>query len=76
MSENPMQELAPPETPTALVKAREVAKLAADWAAEQMGDKGIPWAGMSYPQQEGLVMTALTYMAVEHAMNEFEESQQ
>lgn len=76
MSENPIHELAPADTPPALVKAREVAKLACDWAAEQMGPQGVPWAGMHYAQQEAMVMTALTHIAMEQALNEFEESQQ
>ena len=31
---------------------------------------------MNPMNQRGLVMTALTYMGMEHALNEFEESQQ
>jgi hypothetical protein len=76
MSENPIHELAPADTPTALVKARAVAEMCADWAAEQMGANGVPWNRMSHMNQQGLVMTALTYMGMEHALNEFEESQQ
>jgi hypothetical protein len=76
MSENPIHELAPADTPTALVKARAVAELCADYCAEQMGDSGVPWNQMNPMNQRGLVMTALTYMGMEHALNEFEESQQ
>ena len=76
MAENPFNDLLPADTPPGLVKARAVAEMCADYCAEQMGAAGVPWVQMPAHNQYNLTITALTYMGMEHALNEFEESEQ
>ena len=63
-----------PLEPPVLVKARAIAEIAADWAAEQIGHNGVPWAMMTPEGQRGMVGAVVTQMAIAEALEQYKRS--